>query len=86
MSTETRSSTSLRSMRSVLEVLDACAEVRIQVRFGTSERWCRLSKVEARTLLASYKANVAVEYIAVDKLEGFNGEFGNFDGHTLYLG
>jgi len=73
----------LPSISETLKALQKCTEVRALVRFGTSETWCRISKIEARRLLASYaKSDLASTF------EGFGPDgFGSYDGYyALYLG
>jgi hypothetical protein len=56
-------------------------EVLAQVRFGTSERWVRISKADALTLVAGMARDTTPE-----DAELYSGIFGTFDGATLHVG
>lgn len=62
--------------------LKECAMVMVQIRFGTEERWFKLSKTEAGIVIGGIGSSTPQEK------EMFTGVFGEYDTYEkiLYLG
>lgn len=58
----------------------ACKGVFAQVRFGCSEQWVKLAKVEALAFVDDLGGGTPRE------LEMYSGSFGEFDGRSLWMG
>jgi hypothetical protein len=71
--------TNLTTLTQVRRAIDAASEVLVQVRFGVSEQWVRISKADARSLIKGRNSTP-------DDMEMPCGDFGSVDGTTLYLG
>lgn len=61
--------------------IDAAAVIVTQVRFGTSEKWVRISKADARSLIKGVSNSTTPE-----QMEIYSGQFGSIIGSTVYLG
>jgi hypothetical protein len=64
----------------VMIAIGQAKTVFVQVRFGTSERWVKISKIEARELIES------VAGLTTEQAEMYGGTFGTWSGRHLYLG
>jgi hypothetical protein len=73
----------LTTKRDLFIFIKTCHQVMIQVRFGVSERWVKISKREAMDLAN----NLSDDATATD-CEMYSGTFGQYDfkSGNLYLG
>jgi len=72
----------LTTKRDLFIFIKTCHQVMIQVRFGVSERWVKISKREAMDLANDLPDNTATY------CEMYSGTFGQYDfkSGNLYLG
>lgn len=76
-------------MMNITTVLDLKRAIRdaklilIQVKFGCSEKWVKISKAEAKDMISELDANATPE-----SFEMYSADFGSFEASskTLYLG
>lgn len=73
----------IRSIVDVRKIIKLCHHVEVQVRFGTNERWSKLSKIEALELVSSIPDHATPEDCGM-----FTDTFGDFDKTSgiFYLG
>ena len=71
--------TTIPSLRLAIKV---AKQVYVQAKFGTSERWVKISKLEANELLAQlFDDTKDPEFY-----EMYSGVFGTFNGKSLFMG
>lgn len=73
--------TDLMTIPETRKAIRKAREVLMQPRFGSSEAWVRISKVEALDLLSNYKDDATPEHC-----EMYGGRFGELDVSIVYLG
>jgi hypothetical protein len=61
------------------KAIRAAKHILIQARFGTSEQWVQLRKVDALSLLRAMHGSPRQN-------EMYSGTFGSIEGDTVYLG
>lgn len=73
--------TTVRSLKCAIRIAKT---IMVQVRFGCSERWTKLSKLEALGLVSG----IGSDDTTPEHFEMFTGVFGTYDtsSKTLYLG
>ena len=73
--------TSVVTIPEFKKAIRAASEVLAQVRFGCSEKWVRISKADARSLVDGKTNDTTPE-----ECEMYSGQFGSIVGTTLYVG
>lgn len=71
----------IKTVHGLRHAIRTCREVLIQPRFGTSEAWVKITKIEAQRLTEGMPA-----MHTPDDAEMSDGHFATFDGEFLYLG
>jgi len=74
-------SVEIRDLKVLRRAISKAGEVYVQPRFGTAECWVKISKREAKNLVAHFTAGTTPE-----DAEMYTGMFGTVDGGALYLG
>jgi hypothetical protein len=71
----------LRTVAGTKHAIEMAREVFVQARFGSSERWVKITKLEARELVAELASDATPE-----QAEMFAGVFGTMCDKSVFLG